>query len=202
MNKVEKQVHKKKKGRKTKSGASVTETAVSSPIPTQNVDITRIEEAVNILNQEDENEYYIMDDLRISKKHIGNGSNGTIVFDGYMGKRAVAVKRMLVQYYDLARKEIEHLIKADEHPNIVRYFCVKSDHHFVYVVLERCRFSLNDLVLGISCQYLGNYDGNLMPGDLNKEELQAFAKKVEDIQGFRLWDEKAWPSAELLWLMR
>lgn len=44
-----------------------------------------------------------------------------MVFAGELDGRPVAVKRMLRQFYEVARKEIGALILADEHPNIVRY---------------------------------------------------------------------------------
>lgn len=35
---------------------------------------------------------------------------------------------------------------ADEHPNIVRCFAMEEDTEFVYLALERCKQSLNDLL--------------------------------------------------------
>lgn len=52
---------------------------------------------------------------------LGYGSGGTVVFSGELDGRPVAVKRMLRQFYEMARKEIDALILADEHPNIVRW---------------------------------------------------------------------------------
>lgn len=52
---------------------------------------------------------------------LGYGSGGTVVFSGELDGRPVAVKRMLRQFYEVARKEIDALILADEHPNIVRW---------------------------------------------------------------------------------
>lgn len=43
-----------------------------------------------------------------------------MVFEGELDGRPVAVKRLLRQFYDLARKEIGALVLSDEHPNIVR----------------------------------------------------------------------------------
>ena len=50
----------------------------------------------------------------------------------------------VMQFYELARKEIAALIVADEHPNIVRCFAMEEDSEFVYLALERCKQSLND----------------------------------------------------------
>ena len=58
--------------------------------------------------------------LQIGPDVLGYGSGGTVVFDGELDGRPVAVKRMLRQFVDMARKEIDALILADEHPNIVR----------------------------------------------------------------------------------
>ena len=51
-----------------------------------------------------------------------------------------------MQFYELARKEIGALIISDEHPNIVRCFAMEEDAEFVYLALERCKESLNDMV--------------------------------------------------------
>jgi hypothetical protein len=58
--------------------------------------------------------------LQVGPGILGYGSGGTVVFEGEMDGRPIAVKRLLRQFYDLARKEIGALILSDEHPNIVR----------------------------------------------------------------------------------
>lgn len=58
--------------------------------------------------------------------------------------RPVAIKRLLRQFYELARKEISALILSDEHPNIVRCFAMEEDAEFVYLALERCKCTLSD----------------------------------------------------------
>ncbi len=69
---------------------------------------------------------------------------GTIVYEGVLDSRLVAVKRLLRQFYNLARKEIQVLVVSDEHPNVVRCFAMEEDREFVYLALERCRTSLHD----------------------------------------------------------
>ena len=59
--------------------------------------------------------------LRVGPGVLGYGSGGTVVFAGELDGRPVAVKRVLRQFYEMARKEIDALILADEHPNIVRW---------------------------------------------------------------------------------
>ncbi|GAX74713.1 hypothetical protein CEUSTIGMA_g2161.t1, partial [Chlamydomonas eustigma] len=84
--------------------------------------------------------------LRVGPGVLGYGSAGTIVYEGIMDGRTVAVKRLLRQFYDLAKKEIEVLIMSDEHPNVVRCFAMEEDREFVYLALERCRSTLNDFL--------------------------------------------------------
>lgn len=43
------------------------------------------------------------------EKVLGLGSGGTVVFEGLLNDRTVAVKRMLLQHNKLARKEIQFL---------------------------------------------------------------------------------------------
>ena len=48
---------------------------------------------------------------------IGTGSNGTMVFQGHFDGREVAVKRMLIQFFDIASQETKLLRESDDHPN-------------------------------------------------------------------------------------
>ena len=50
-------------------------------------------------------------------KLIGTGSNGTMVFQGKFDGREVAVKRMLIQFFDIASQETKLLRESDDHPN-------------------------------------------------------------------------------------
>ena len=59
-------------------------------------------------------------------KVLGYGSSGTVVFEGKLQGRRVAVKRMLVDFYDAVEKEIGVLLAADEHPNVVRYYATEK----------------------------------------------------------------------------
>ena len=51
------------------------------------------------------------------EQQLGIGSNGTIVFAGKWDGRAVAVKRMLVQFNEIASQETKLLRESDDHPN-------------------------------------------------------------------------------------
>ncbi|KAK9828434.1 hypothetical protein WJX81_007728 [Elliptochloris bilobata] len=84
--------------------------------------------------------------MEVGPEILGYGSSGTLVFEGTLDGRPIAVKRLLRQFYELAHKEISALIVSDEHPNIVRCFAMEEDAEFVYLALERCRQSLHDLM--------------------------------------------------------
>ncbi|KAF3912168.1 Endoribonuclease [Orbilia brochopaga] len=88
----------------------------------------------------------VADDLFVSNDVLGIGSHGTRVFRGRFGDREVAVKRLLVDSYDLASHEVNLLQRVDDHPNVVRYFCQKQTDLFLYIALELCPASLQDVL--------------------------------------------------------
>lgn len=53
---------------------------------------------------------------------LGYGSHGTVVYKGEFDGRQVAVKRLLIDFYDIAFHEVKLLQESDDHPNVVRYF--------------------------------------------------------------------------------
>lgn len=86
--------------------------------------------------------------LSVGPGILGYGSCGTIVFEGELDGRPVAVKRLLAQFHELARAELATLISSDEHPNVLRCFAMEEDADFVYVALERCSSALASVVDG------------------------------------------------------
>lgn len=52
--------------------------------------------------------------VQVGPQVLGYGSQGTMVYEGSLHGRAVAVKRMLRHLYHLAKKEIDALILSDE----------------------------------------------------------------------------------------
>lgn len=136
--------------------------------------------------------------LFVSETVIGYGSHGTMVLEGELEGRRVAVKRMLGQFYDKARQEIAALIASDEHPNVVRCFAMEEDSAFVYVALERCDFSFADLVQGYSA-----HSGGVLPGCPELAERAAAVERVRGEGGpSRLWDEEDRPTEALLQICR
>jgi serine/threonine-protein kinase/endoribonuclease IRE1 len=96
-------------------------------------------------------------------EQLGTGSNGTLVFAGKFDDRDVAVKRMLIQFYDIASQETKLLRESDDHPNgkpqqilamkdkfltilVIRYYAQQIRDGFLYIALERCAASLADVI--------------------------------------------------------
>ncbi|KAJ1962304.1 bifunctional endoribonuclease/protein kinase ire1 [Dipsacomyces acuminosporus] len=85
--------------------------------------------------------------ITLSDQVLGYGSHGTVVYRGEFQGRAVAVKRLLLDFYDVADHEVQVLQESDSHPNVIRYFCTERHDHFMYIALELCCGSLADAVL-------------------------------------------------------
>jgi len=79
---------------------------------------------------------------------LGKGCEGTFVFKGRFDTRDVAVKRVLAACFSIADREVDLLRESDEHPNVVRYFCMEQDTQFRYIALELCAATLQDYVDG------------------------------------------------------
>ncbi len=77
---------------------------------------------------------------------LGFGSHGTMVYRGSFGGREVAVKRMLLEFYEIASHEVGLLQESDDHPNVIRYFDKESSGEFLYIALELCPASLQDVI--------------------------------------------------------
>lgn len=84
--------------------------------------------------------------LTVSEKILGYGSSGTVVLQGNFQGRPVAVKRMLLDFCDIASQEIDLLTESDDHPNVVRYFCSETTEKFLYIALELCNLTLEELI--------------------------------------------------------
>ncbi|XP_022133366.1 serine/threonine-protein kinase/endoribonuclease IRE1a-like isoform X2 [Momordica charantia] len=140
--------------------------------------------------------------LFVTNKEIARGSNGTIVLEGVYEGRPVAVKRLVKTHHDVAFKEVQNLIASDRHPNIVRWYGVESDQDFVYLSLERCTCSLDDLI-----QICSDQSFNSMPGlDQDTEPMIKYRLHLESVKDvmpdLKLWKENGHPSSVLLKLMR
>jgi serine/threonine-protein kinase/endoribonuclease IRE1 len=83
---------------------------------------------------------------------LGHGSHGTVVYRGALHRRSVAIKRILLEYVQVAEKEMDLLLSSDSHPAIVRYFDRARDGAFVYLALELCTCTLNHLVATLAAE--------------------------------------------------
>ncbi|AAS52213.2 ADR293Cp [Eremothecium gossypii ATCC 10895] len=104
---------------------------------------TIVENGQSIRIFENEND---LKHLAISDKILGYGSSGTVVFQGSFQHRPVAVKRMLIDFFDVASHEIKLLAESDDHPNVVRYYCSEVTEKFLYIALELCTATLEDVI--------------------------------------------------------
>ena len=87
-----------------------------------------------------------INNLVVTDSVLGYGSHGTIVYKGSFEGREVAVKRMLLEFYDVASHEVGLLQESDDHPNVIRYFCRQQSAGFLYIALELCPASLQDVI--------------------------------------------------------
>ncbi|GMH04686.1 hypothetical protein Nepgr_006526 [Nepenthes gracilis] len=131
--------------------------------------------------------------LLVSNHEIAKGSNGTVVFEGVYDGRPVAVKRIVQTHHDVALREIQNLIASDQHPNIVRWYGVEFDSDFVYLSLERCTGSLNDLIY---------FHSGSLEDATSAEDIAQLQQKFGSNQDFALWKTNGYPSSQLLKLMR
>ncbi len=77
---------------------------------------------------------------------LGRGSHGTVVLEGTLQGRAVAVKRLLHDFFTLAQHEVSLLQESDDHPNVIRYYYQERRQHFLFIALELCPASLADIL--------------------------------------------------------
>ncbi|KIY49779.1 hypothetical protein FISHEDRAFT_58034 [Fistulina hepatica ATCC 64428] len=84
--------------------------------------------------------------LIVSDTILGFGSHGTVVYQGSLQGRAVAVKRLLKDFVTLASREVSILQESDDHPNVIRYYYQETHANFLYIALELCPASLADIV--------------------------------------------------------
>ncbi|XP_038069445.1 serine/threonine-protein kinase/endoribonuclease IRE1-like [Patiria miniata] len=80
------------------------------------------------------------------KEILGQGCEGTFVYKGRFDNRDVAVKRILPDCFCFADREVDLLRESDEHPNVIRYFCMEEDAQFRYIALELCTATLQEFV--------------------------------------------------------
>ncbi|KAI8324002.1 kinase-like protein [Martensiomyces pterosporus] len=109
--------------------------------------IERAQPATPRAGQQQQQQQLRLGAITLSDQVLGYGSHGTVVYRGEFQGRAVAVKRLLLDFYDVADHEVQVLQESDSHPNVIRYFCTERHDHFMYIALELCCGSLADAVM-------------------------------------------------------
>lgn len=100
-------------------------------------------------NGMDSDSLLLSSQLKLTTEILGYGSHGTVVFKGYLEDgRQVAVKRMLIDFYEVATREIKLLQESDSHPNVLRYYCRVLDPRFLWIALELATGSLAEAIDG------------------------------------------------------
>lgn len=151
--------------------------------------------------------------LFVSNKEIAKGSNGTVVFEGivyddqhpegivYDLQHPVAVKRLVLAHNDVAFKEIK-ILRESKHSNIVHLYGVERDLDFVYIALERCTCSLNDLIQLYSDASLNLLSTGSPISNFRREYKVQLESRVGIDESIDLWGANGYPSSQLLKLMR
>ena len=104
-----------------------------------------------------------------------------MVYEGLFQDRRVAVKRMLGDFYELARHEIELMMASDDSHHVVQYYAMEQDPSFVYLAFELCDRTLADLVLSKEFSPLAMTDppnATLRPATLSLDLLSAVAQAI------------------------
>lgn len=90
--------------------------------------------------------FRIKDLLFYSDEELGTGSDGTTVFRGAFGEREVAVKRLRKSKWSRADKEAQNLLRSKGHQNIIQCFATRKCSQFVYLALQLCDATLQQVV--------------------------------------------------------
>lgn len=64
------------------------------------------------------------------------------------------MKRLLVDCFGIADKEVRMLRESDNHENIIRYFCTEFDREFCYIAVELCSCTLHDYAVNDDFAFL------------------------------------------------
>ena len=82
---------------------------------------------------------------------LGQGCNGTIVYEGRFEGRPVAVKRILPKFFNIAEREVKLLRSTGDkgHENVVRYYCTEECSEFRYNWLNSTIVNIFSIVLVI-----------------------------------------------------
>ncbi|KAK1408822.1 hypothetical protein QVD17_40897 [Tagetes erecta] len=88
----------------------------------------------------------VINDALVLRQQIAQGNNGTLVYEGTYRGLPVTVKRLVKCLHDdsLEIKIFSSLEK--NHTNVIHFYGYEEDDNFIYLILERCDFTLSDLL--------------------------------------------------------
>ncbi|KAJ2801368.1 bifunctional endoribonuclease/protein kinase ire1 [Coemansia guatemalensis] len=124
-----------------------TGTISMTPLKRSSVEADSIERMQPNASHSNQSQHLRLGAITLTDHVLGYGSHGTVVYRGEFQGRAVAVKRLLLDFYDVADHEVQVLQESDSHPNVIRYYCTERRDHFMYIALELCCGSLADAVV-------------------------------------------------------
>lgn len=81
-------------------------------------------------NKKNDGKENLKSNIVIDKENIlGYGANGTIVYNGLFQNREMAIKRIVAHNAELAKQEMDILMKLD-HPNIIKFYYYEEQKYF------------------------------------------------------------------------
>lgn len=128
---------------------------------------------------------------------LGHGGGGTVVLAGTLEGRPVAVKRLLTTFHASAEREISLLMESDGHPNVVRYFLKEVCGDFVYLALELCDVSLQELIGQLLRRQTAAED-EATTASATREILRQIVHGVTHLHGLRIVHRDLKPANILL----
>ena len=100
--------------------------------------ITEIKEK----NKKNDGKENFKSNIVIDKENIlGYGANGTIVYNGLFQNREMAIKRIVAHNAELAKQEMDILMKLD-HSNIIKFYYYEEQKYFFNYLIKILRFYL------------------------------------------------------------
>jgi len=83
---------------------------------------------------------------------------------------------MQIENFEIADKEVDHLRESDLHPNIVRYYTNKRSDKFIYIALELCPATLEQVIVH------GNKEPYLQLAGPNLQKQYALSQIASGLQ--------------------
>ncbi|KAI6677911.1 hypothetical protein NL676_038707 [Syzygium grande] len=138
----------------------------------------------------------------VSNTEISKGSNCTILLEGFYEGQSVILKRLVWGHDYVGSLQIQTLTASDRDSIITWLFGAEYDQDFVYLALELCASSLDDLIRAHS----NSSEISVFPDDPASNAIIKCKMRLDLVKGMmqdvNLWRENGHPSPLLLKLMR